>query len=78
MTKPKNWTPGKTKKKLNLWHKLKSEILTKLKNLNYLKTKNSNLEEEKKQSYQVKKKKLDKKFVELEQIMQYNLGSLFQ
>ena len=42
MTKPKNWTPGKTKKNLKLWHKSKSEILTKLKNLSYLKTKNQN------------------------------------
>ena len=45
MTKPKNWTSGKTKK-LKLWHKSKSEILTKLKKtyVSYLKTENPNLD----------------------------------
>ena len=57
MTKPKNWTPGKTKKKLKLWHKSKREILTKLKNLSYLKTKNPNLEEEEKTKKSSQEKK---------------------
>ena len=49
IVREKNWTPGKTKKnkfftKHKLWHKSKSEILTKVKNLSYLKTENPNFD----------------------------------